>query len=134
VLSTGAFRRRADSQVLDGLLQVVNFQDHVVIRIAAVAWSDEWTVLVLLESSGKGLVVGNELKLWVKRFNFVDASVKAEEGKGCEASIRMRSKFRHWLAQGNSVPGPLELISNVDRPPEGPLSVVSGAVVTDSDG
>jgi hypothetical protein len=72
---------------------------------------------VLLESTGKGLVVGNELMFWVKRFNFIDAPVKAEKGKGCEASVSIRSKFRHWLAQGDSVPGPLELISNVDRPP-----------------
>jgi hypothetical protein len=110
---------------------VVDFQDHVVVRVAAVAWSDKWTVLVLLESTGKGLVVGKEIEFWFKRFIFVDALVEAEEGKSCEASIRMRSKFCHWLAQGNSVPGPLELISNVDRAPEGPLSVVGVDVVTD---
>jgi hypothetical protein len=89
---------------------------------------------MLLESTGKGLVVGKEIEFWFKRFMFVDALVKAEEGKSCEASIRMRSKVCHWLAPGNSVPGPLELISNVDRAPEGPLSVVGVDVVTDSDG
>jgi hypothetical protein len=113
---------------------VVNFKDHVVVRVAAIAWPDEWTVLVLLESVGEGLVAGNELKLGLKHLNFVDASVKAEEGKRCEAAVRVRSKFRHWLAQDDSVPGPLELISNVDRPPEGPLSVINDTVVTDSDG
>jgi hypothetical protein len=81
-------------------------------------------VLVLLKSTGKGLVVGNELKLW-----FVDALVEAEEGKRCEASVRVCSKFRHLLAQSDSIPGPFELIGNVDRPSEGPLSVVGGAVV-----
>jgi hypothetical protein len=43
---------------------------------------------VLLKLTGKGLVVGNELKLW-----FIDVSVEAEEGKRCEASVRVCSKF-----------------------------------------
>jgi hypothetical protein len=68
---------------------------------------------VLLESVGEGLVVGDELKLWHKHLNFVDASVKAEKGKRCEAAVRLHSKFRHWLAQDDSVPGPNRLIHAV---------------------
>jgi hypothetical protein len=84
---------------------MVDFQNHVVVRVAAVAWSDKWTVLVLLELTGEGLVVGNELKFWVKRFNFIDASVKAEEVRAARRPYACAQSF--VIGWPRTIPSPV---------------------------